>query len=83
MWSTGKFVKPLKANDISPEGFTLACAERTALYSTDIQALPPKTWKKFVTAALNIVEKKEAPASVVPATKVSRRRQIIDVDESD
>jgi hypothetical protein len=83
MWSTGNFIKPLKANGISPEGFTVAWAERTALYSTDIQALRPKTWKKIMKAALNIVEKKGAPGSVVPATKVSRRRQIIDADESD
>jgi hypothetical protein len=86
MWSTGNFVKPLKANGTSAEGFTAAWAERTALYSTDIQVLPPKTWKKIVTAALKIVEKKRAllkPASVVPATEVSRHRQIIDADESD
>ena len=89
MWSTGTFIKSLKANDISPEGFTAAWAKRTALYSSDIEALPPKTWKKIVTAALKIaalkiVEKKGAllkPA--VTATKASCRHQIIDADKSE
>ena len=74
----------MKANGISPEGFTAAWAERTALYSSDIEALLPKTWKKIVMAALKIVEKKGAllkPA--VTATKASRRRQIIDANESE
>ena len=84
MWSTGTFIKLLKANGISPEGFTVAWAERTALYSSDIETLLPKTWKKIVTAALKIIEKKGAllkPA--VTATKASCCRQIIDANESE
>ena len=87
MWLSGNFIKPLKVNGVSPEGFTAAWAERTALYLSDIEALPPKTWKKIVTAALKIVEEKKGaaskPASAVQAAKAPRRRQIVDADESD
>ena len=83
MWLTGTFIKPLKANGISPEGFTVAWAERTALYSSDIKALPPKTWKKIVMAALKIIKKKGALKPAVTATKASHRHQIIDADESE
>ena len=87
MWSTDDFIKPMKANGISPEGFTAAWAERTALYLSDIEALPPKTWKKFLTAALKVVEEKKGaaskPASAVQASKAPRRRLIVDADESD
>jgi hypothetical protein len=86
MWSSGDFVKPMKSNGNSFEGFTAAWAERTALYLSDIEALPPKTWKKIATATLKIVEEKKGallkPASVHTA-KVPRRRQIVDADESD
>ena len=86
MWSTGTFIKPLKANGISPEGFTVAWAEMMALYSTDIQALPPKTWKKIKTATLKFVEKKGPPlkpASSVSAARASRHRLIIDANKSE
>jgi hypothetical protein len=82
MWSTGNFVKPMKANGF-PEGFTAAWAERTALYSSDIKSLPPKTWKKIMVAAAKIVEEKKG-AVLKPAVQANpRRRQIIDADESD
>ena len=84
MWSTGNFIRLMKANGISPEGFTAAWTERTALYLSDIETLPPKTWKKIVTAALKIVEDKKGavlkPASVA---KAPHHRQIIDADETD
>jgi hypothetical protein len=85
MWSTGDFIKPMKANGISPEGFTAAWAERTALYLSDIENIPPKTWKKILTAALKIVEDKKGTISkLVEATKgPPRRRRIVDADESD
>lgn len=84
MWSTGNFIKPTKANGISPEGFTAAWAERTALYSSDIESLPPKTWKKIMTAASKIVEeKKGALKSALVAQAKPRRRLIVDADESD
>jgi hypothetical protein len=84
MWSTGVFIKPMKANGASPEGFTAAWAERTALYASDIEILPTKTWKKIISAALKIVEEKKGPVSK-PASvaKAPRRRQIVDADESD
>ena len=84
MWSTGDFIRPMKANGISPEGFTAAWTERTALYLSDIETLPPKTWKKIVTAALKIVEDKKGAASK-PASvaKAPRHRQIVDADETD
>jgi hypothetical protein len=40
------------------QGFTAAWAERTALYLSDIETVPPKTWKKIVVAAMKIVEEK-------------------------
>lgn len=75
----------MKANGFTPEGFTAVWAERTALYLSDIETLPAKTWKKIMSAARNVVdEKKKAskPASTLTA-KAPRRRQIIDADESD
>ena len=86
MWSTGKFIKLMKANGISAEGFTAAWAERTALYLSDIETVPPKTWKKIVAAATKIVEEKKGVAlsrPVVQAAKTPLRRQIVDADESD
>ena len=77
MWSTGDFIKPMKANNVSPEGFTAAWTERTALYLSDIENLPPKTWKKIVTTALKIVEKKRVISKPVSEVKGSRRRQIV------
>jgi hypothetical protein len=83
MWSTGNFIKPMKANGI-PEGFTAAWAERTALYLSDIETVPPKTWKKIVTAAMKIVEEKKGAVSrPAQAAKAPLRRQIVDADESD
>ena len=82
MWSTGDFVKPMKANGISPEGFTAAWSERTALYLSDIESLPPKTWKKIVTAASKIITEKKG-AILKPVVQAKPQRQIIDVDESD
>ena len=83
MWSTGNFIKPMKANG-TPEGFTAAWAERTALYSSDIKSLPPKTWKKIIVAASKIVEeKKGAVLRSILAQAKPRRRQIVDADESD
>jgi hypothetical protein len=87
MWSTGNFIKPMKANGISPEGFMAAWAERTALYLSDIETLLPKTWKKIVKAALKIVEdKKPVSVAVKPvdqAAKAPHRHRIVDADESD
>ena len=86
MWSTGNFIKPMKANSVSPEGFTAAWAERTALYMSDIEELPAKMWKKILLAASKIVEEKKGaglkPASAAKAHP-SRRRLIVDADESD
>ena len=42
MWSTGDFIKLMKPNGTSPEGFTAAWAERTALYTSDIETLSAK-----------------------------------------
>jgi hypothetical protein len=84
MWSTGNFIRPMKANGITPEGFTAAWTERTALYLSDIETLPQKTWKKIVTAALKIVEdKKGAVSKPASVAKAPRRRQIVDADETD
>ena len=86
MWSTGTFIKPLKVNGISPKGFTAAWAKRMALYSTDIQALPPKMWKKIKTAAQKFVKKKGPPlksASSISAAKISRHCLIIDANKSE
>jgi hypothetical protein len=84
MWSTGNFIRPMKANGITPEGFTGAWAERTALYMMDIETLPAKTWKKILSAALKIVEEKKGAISKPgSAAKAPRRRQIVDADESD
>ena len=73
----------MKGNGVTPEGFTGAWAERTALYMMEIEILPAKTWKKIISAALKIVEEKKGsvskPASVA---KPARRRQIVDADES-
>jgi hypothetical protein len=82
MWSTGEFIKPTKANGVTLDGFTATWAERTALYLTDIEELPPKTWKKIVAAAMNIFEKK-GTVSARPAVQAVKRRQIVDADESD
>ena len=83
MWLTGNFVKPMKANGFSPEGFTAAWAERTALYLSDIESLPPKTWKKIMTAALKIVQEKKGIALKPVVQAKPRRRQIVDADESE
>lgn len=84
MWSTGNFIKPMKANGTTPEGFTAVWAERTALYMTDIEAIPAKTWKKILSAALKIVEeKKGAVLKPASAAKAPRRRLIVDADESE
>ena len=83
MWSTGDFIRPMKANGITPEGFTAAWTERTALYLSDIKTLPQKTWKKIVTAALKIVEdKKGAVSKPASVAKAPRHRQIVDADET-
>ena len=85
MWSTGNFIRPMKGNGITPEGFTGAWAERTALYMMDIEILPAKMWKKIMSAALKIVEEKNLKGSVskpTSAAKPARRRQIVDADES-
>lgn len=85
MWSTGNFIKPMKANGFVPEGFTSAWAERTALYASDIENLPAKTWKKILLAAKKIVEEKKGVGlkPVSAAGRAPRRRQIVDADESD
>jgi hypothetical protein len=84
MWLTGNFIRPMKANGITPEGFTGAWAERTALYMMDIETLPAKTWKKILSASLKIVdEKKGSTSKPASAAKAPRRRQIVDADESD
>ena len=66
--------------------FTSAWAERTALYVSDIENLPAKTWKKILLAAKKIVEEKKGvglkPVSAA-AGRAPRRRQIVDADESD
>ena len=75
----------MKGNGVTPEGFTGAWAERTALYMMDIEILPAKTWKKIMSAALKIVEEKNLKGSVskpTSAAKPARRRQIVDADES-
>ena len=83
MWSTGNFIRPMKGNRVTPEGFTGAWAERTALYMMDIEILPAKTWKKIMSAALKIVEEKKGSVSKpASAAKPARRRQIVDADES-
>ena len=61
-------------------------SERTALYLSDIEVVPQKTWKKFLTAAMKIVEEKQGAVSrpaAVQAAKAPLRRQIVDADESD
>jgi hypothetical protein len=84
MWSTGDFIKPMKANGTTPEGFTAAWTERTALYSSDIEDLPVKTWKKIMAAAFKINEdKKGAVSKHVDQAAKPHGRQIIDADESD
>lgn len=83
MWSTGEFIKPTKANGTTLEGFTAAWSERTALYLSDIEAIPPKTWKKIIAAGMKLVERKGVSRPVVQVAKVPLRRQIVDADESD
>jgi hypothetical protein len=87
MWTTGNLIKPMKANGISLEGFTAAWSERTALYLSDIENVPAKTWKKIVMAAMKIVEEKKGPVSrpavQALAAKPPLRRLIVDADESD
>jgi len=58
MWSTGQIHQANEVNGISAKGFMAAWAERTALYLSDIETVPPKTWKKIV-AATKIVEEKK------------------------
>ena len=71
MWSTGDFIKPMKANGIILEGFTAAWAERTALYMTDIEMIPGKTWKKIISAAMKVVEESRKKGTVSrPASAV-------------
>ena len=81
MWSTGNFIKPMRANGTTPEGFTAAWAERTALYMTDIESLPPKTWAKIISAASKINEEKKG-AGLKPASAVGAPclHQIVDAD---
>ena len=81
MWSTGNFIKPMRANGTTPEGFTAAWAERTALYMTDIESLPPKTWAKIISAASKINEEKKG-AGLKPASAVGapHHHQIVDAD---
>jgi hypothetical protein len=52
---------------------------------SDIETVPPKTWKKIVAAAMKIVEEKKGAVSrpAVQAAQGSLRRQIVDADESD
>ena len=85
MWSTGNFIKPTKPNGITPEGFTAAWAEQTALYLSDIETVPPKTWKKIVAAAMKIIEEKKWAVlrSAIQAALASLSHQIVDADESD
>ena len=85
MWSTGNFIKPTKANGITPEGFTAALAERTALYLSDIETLPLKTWEKIVVATMKIVEETKGAVSrpAVQADQTSLHHQIVNADESD
>ncbi|KAF8230331.1 hypothetical protein L208DRAFT_1031692, partial [Tricholoma matsutake] len=59
MWTTGNLIKLMKANGISPEGFTAAWSKRTALYLSNIENVPAKTWKKIVMATMKIVEEKK------------------------
>jgi hypothetical protein len=86
MWTTGNFIKLMKANSISPEGFTAAWSKRTALYLSDIENVPAKMWKKIVMAAMKIVEKKGPvlrPAVQALAAKPPPHHLIVDADESD
>ena len=86
MWSIGDFIRLMKANGITPEGFTTACTERTPLYLSNIKTLLQKTWKKIVMAALKIVEvedKKGAVSKPASVAKAPRHRQIVDADETD
>ena len=83
MWSTGDFIKPMKTNGITPEGFTAAWAERTALYTSDVEILPAKTWKRIISAALKVIEEKKGLVSKPASAAAPRRRQIIDADGSD
>jgi hypothetical protein len=46
MWSTGKFIKPMKANGISTEGFMAAWAKRMALYLSDIETVLPQKFSR-------------------------------------
>ena len=74
----------MKPNGTSPEGFMAAWAERTALYTSDIETLSAKKWKKIISAALKIVEEKKGPVlKPASAAKAPRHRQIIDADGSD
>ena len=83
MWSTGNFIKPMKANGTIPEGFTAAWAERTVLYMTDIEILPAKTWKKFMSAALKIAEEKKGASKPASTAKAPWHCQIVDADASE
>ena len=77
----------MKVNGISPEGFTAAWAERTALYLSDMKTLSPKTWKKIAIAAMKIVDAKKGavlrPTSAVQAAKTPLHCHIVDADESE
>jgi hypothetical protein len=54
---------------------------------TDIESLPPKTWKKIVMglmAASKIIEEKKGAGILKPIVQAKPRRcQIVDADESD
>ena len=84
MWSMENFIRPMKGNGVTPEGFTGAWAERTALYMLDIEISPAKTWKKIMLAALKIIEKnlKGSASKPASAAKPAWRHQIVDADES-
>jgi hypothetical protein len=73
----------MKANGVSSEGFTAAWTERTALYLSDVETLPAKTWKKIISAALKVVEKKGAVSKPASQATAPRRHQIVDADESE
>ena len=73
----------MKVNGTIHEGFTAAWAERMALYMTDIEILPAKTWKKIMSAALKIIEEKKGASKPASTAKAPQRHQIVDVDESE
>jgi hypothetical protein len=85
MWSSGDFIKLMKVNGVSPEAFMSAWANRTALYLSDIETVPQKTWKKILMATMKIVEEKKGAIlrPAVQAAKAPLCHQIVDADETD